>query len=178
MILLVVMGAINQSKYMLMMSLAVVGTLTNQILWVYGGLHGGLHRPIWVYAEVYTGLHGSTQRSMWVYMEVYMGLCGGLCGSMWVYAEVYMGLHKGLHGGLCRSTRRSTRRSTQVYVGLCGSMQVYAEVYTDLCGGPWLFVLGYHWLPLATIDLVDDNREFDRLGIFWGFIPIIIGWWS
>ena len=22
-----------------------------------------------------------------------------------------------------------------------------------------LFVLGYHWLPLATIDLVDDNRE-------------------
>ena len=22
-----------------------------------------------------------------------------------------------------------------------------------------LFVLGYHWLPLATIDLVGDNRE-------------------
>ena len=20
---------------------------------------------------------------------------------------------------------------------------------------------GYHWLPLATIDLVDDNREFE-----------------
>ena len=22
-------------------------------------------------------------------------------------------------------------------------------------------VLGYHWLPLATIDLVGDNREFE-----------------
>ena len=27
--------------------------------------------------------------------------------------------------------------------------------------GPSLLVLGYHWLPLATIDLVGDNREFD-----------------
>ena len=32
MILLVVVGAINKSKYVPMMSLAVVGTLTNQIL--------------------------------------------------------------------------------------------------------------------------------------------------
>ena len=24
-----------------------------------------------------------------------------------------------------------------------------------------LFVLGYHWLPLATIELVGDNREFE-----------------
>ena len=24
-----------------------------------------------------------------------------------------------------------------------------------------LFALGYHWLPLATIDLVSNNREFD-----------------
>ena len=23
------------------------------------------------------------------------------------------------------------------------------------------FVHGYHWLPLATIDLVGDNREFE-----------------
>ena len=35
--------------------------------------------------------------------------------------------------------------------GLCGwSLQVSA-------GG--LFVLNYHWLPLATIDLVGDNRD-------------------
>ena len=24
-----------------------------------------------------------------------------------------------------------------------------------------LFVLGYHWLPLATFDFVGDNREFE-----------------
>ena len=27
--------------------------------------------------------------------------------------------------------------------------------------GPSLFALSYHWLPLATIDLVGDNREFE-----------------
>ena len=27
--------------------------------------------------------------------------------------------------------------------------------------GASLFVLGYHWLPLATIDLVGDPREFE-----------------
>ena len=26
--------------------------------------------------------------------------------------------------------------------------------------GASLSLLGYHWLPLATIDLVGDNREF------------------
>ena len=28
-------------------------------------------------------------------------------------------------------------------------------------GASSLFVLGYHWLPIATIDLVGDNREFE-----------------
>ena len=72
-------------------------------------------------------------------MRVYVGLCrglrGGLCGSMQVYV--------GLHGSTWRSTR------------------VYVEVYVGLCGGPSLFVLGYHWFSLATIDLVGDNREFE-----------------
>ena len=59
-----VVGAINQSKYVPMMSLAVVGTLTNQILWVYTRLCGSTR----AYAEVY----------MEVYAEVYAGLHGGL----------------------------------------------------------------------------------------------------
>ena len=41
--------------------------------------------------------------------------------------------------------------------------------------GASLFVHGYHWLPIATIDLVDDNREFEALGIFCGLITIISG---
>ena len=32
----------------------------------------------------------------------------------------------------------------------------------EVCGGfASLFVFGFHWLPLATIDLVGDNREFE-----------------
>ena len=41
--------------------------------------------------------------------------------------------------------------------------------------GASLFVHGYHWLPIATIDLVGDNREFEVLGIFCGLITIISG---
>ena len=36
--------------------------------------------------------------------------------------------------------------------------------------GASLFVHGYHWLPLATIDLVGDNREFEVLRhILWSY---------
>ena len=35
------------------------------------------------------------------------------------------------------------------------------EVHGGVHEGASLFVLGYHWLPLATIDLVGDNREFE-----------------
>ena len=55
MILLVVVGAINQSKSVPMMSLAVVGTLTNQILWVYAGVYTGLCRGLC------RSIRGSTQ---------------------------------------------------------------------------------------------------------------------
>ena len=50
-ILLVVVGAINQSKYVPMMSLAVVGTLTNQILLVYVGVYAGLCGSTRVYQD-------------------------------------------------------------------------------------------------------------------------------
>ena len=33
--------------------------------------------------------------------------------------------------------------------------------YFQRLKGPSLFVLGKHWLPLATMDLVGDNREFE-----------------
>ena len=39
--------------------------------------------------------------------------------------------------------------------------------------GPSLFMLGYYWLPLATIDLVVNNREFEVSGIFSALIPIV-----
>ena len=67
---------------------------------------------------------------------------------------------------------------TEVYVGLCKSTQVYVGVYAGLCGCVSLFVLGYHWLSLATIDLVGDNRESEVWVIFWGLVTIISGQWS
>ena len=42
-----------------------------------------------------------------------------------------------------------------VHRGMRMGMWRYAEVCASL------FVLAYHWLPLATIDLVSDNREFE-----------------
>ena len=45
--------------------------------------------------------------------------------------------------------------------------------YPQNCKGASLSLLGYHWLPLATIDLVGDNREFEVEGIFWTVIPIM-----
>ena len=43
-----------------------------------------------------------------------------------------------MHGGMCRG---------------------YVEVHGEVHGG--VLVHGYHWLPIATIDLVFDNREFE-----------------
>ena len=41
------------------------------------------------------------------------------------------------------------------------SRGVHGGVHGAVLGRPLLYILGYHWLPLATIDLVGDNREFD-----------------
>ena len=40
---------------------------------------------------------------------------------------------------------------------------------------PSLSVHGYQLLPLATSQLMDDSREFDASGIFWGFLLIVGG---
>ena len=40
----------------------------------------------------------------------------------------------------------------------------FMKTSTDSCK---VVVLVYHWLPLATIDLVGENREFEVWGILW-----------
>ena len=144
-------GAINQSKYVPMMSLAVVGTLTNQILWIYVGLCGGLYGSMRRSMRVCVGL-GNIIQSKYVPMMslavvgtltnqilwVYVGLRGSTRGSMQVYAD--------LHGGLCRAGEHYPIKicandvigcggdiNQSDFVGLCGSMQVYTRVYAGLC---------------------------------------------
>ena len=75
MILLVVVGAIKQSKICANDVIGCGGDI-NQSDFV--SLRGSTQ----VYAGLRGGLHGSTQRSMRVYVEVYAGLCRGLGGSM------------------------------------------------------------------------------------------------
>ena len=92
----------------------------------------------WSQEVVSAGLCGW---SLWVSTGGLHSLCrwsvGGLCG--WSPLVVSMG---GLH-----------RWSLQVSMGLHGwSLQV-------IMGG--LFVLNYHWMPITTIDLVVDNRDFE-----------------
>ena len=43
--------------------------------------------------------------------------------------------------------------------GYCGSLLWNIE-----CAS--FFILGYHWLLIATTNLVSDNREFEVCGIF------------
>ena len=79
----------------------MVGTLTNQILWVHAGLHGSTQ------GLLLRGGGGKNQDFMLTRLFNPNDLIGcggdinqsdsvGLCRSMWVYAEVYVGLHGGL----------------------------------------------------------------------------------
>ena len=82
-----------------------------------------------------------------------------------------------VHGGAqrCAEVRRRAQRGARRCVEVCGGVQRGAG---GVRRGAWrgagrctegsqifkcssLFVLGYHWLPLATIDLVGDNRDFE-----------------
>ena len=75
-------------------------------------------------------------------------------------AEEHRGVHRGCRGGIeghggCRG------RTEGAWRGMEGVQRGHEGVH----GGVQrrLFVLGYHWLPLETIDLVGDNRELECL---------------
>ena len=83
--------------------------------------------------------------------------CTEVCRGAQRCAEV----HGGVCGGVWRGIWRCMDGCTEVHGGVCRGVQRCTEGCTEVCGGALLFVLGYHWLPLATIDLVGDNREFE-----------------
>ena len=60
-------------------------------------------------------------------------------------------MHTGVRKGARRCMEGCTEGCVEVHRGVCGGVHE----------GALLFVLGYHWLTLATIDLVGDNREFE-----------------
>ena len=86
-----------------------------------------------------------------------VGVHGGMRGR---------GAQRGAQSGARRGVRRGVRRGCME-----GCTEGCAEGCTEGCmegvhrgvrgGASSLFVLGYHWLPLATTDLVGDNRHFE-----------------
>ena len=48
-----------------------------------------------------------------------------------------------------------------IWASSCIKLGKVANLMQTSNGANLVFVLGYHWLPLATIDLVGDNREFE-----------------
>ena len=107
-------------------------------------------------AEVCRGVRRGTRRCTEV--------CGGVCRGARRCAEECMEVRRGAQRGAWRDVQRCAEGCAEVHGGVhrgvCGGVQRCAEV----CGG--VLVHGYHWLPLATIDLVGDNREFEVSGIF------------
>ena len=68
------------------------------------------------------------------------------------------GVHAGVQRGVQRCTEMgSAQRGTQMCGGAWRGVQRYVEGCTEVHGRD------YHWLPLATIDLVSDNRELVSL---------------
>ena len=76
---------------------------------------------------------------------------GAQRGAWRVRGGVCRGVRRGCAEGCMEGVRRGARR---VRGGVCRGVHG---------GGTWrgAFVLDCHWLPLATIDLVGDNREFE-----------------
>ena len=62
-----------------------------------------------------------------------------------------------LHGGVQRGAQSCAEGCKEVYRGVCAGVLKGAQRRVEGCTR--MFVLGYHWLTLATIDLVCDNRE-------------------
>ena len=84
-------------------------------------------------------------------MEGWKGVQRGAQRSVWMAGRVQRSAQRGgrVHGGVCRKVHRSGRVA-------------YSQNFESLS----LFVLGYHWLPLAIIYLASDNRECEVWGIF------------
>ena len=95
--------------------------------------------------------------------KVLADACAGVMGT----------LNQVQKGQMQRHAQRCTQMRVQGWWGLWTKCSSHQKIHFESVS---LFVLGYHWLPLATIDLVGNNREFEVWDIFWGLIPIIGGW--
>ena len=122
---------------------------------------------------------GGVRRGAWRCAEGCVEVCRGAQRCAEGCAEGCAEVRRGVHGGVWRCVEGCAEGCTEVRRGAQRGAQRCAEVgggarrCTEVHGGArrdvgfWLdniftlFVLGYHWLPLATTGLVGDNREFE-----------------
>ena len=116
-----------------------------------------------VYRGVYRGLHGGVWRivrrcaSVQRFVEVHRGVCG----CVWRGAQRCMEVHGGVYGGVWRGLPLVAPSEFEVLSHILRSYTHYRCQIVSEFKVPSFSVLGYHLLPLATIDLVGDNREFE-----------------
>ena len=96
-----------------------------------GGVHAG---------DAHAGVVGTLSQSDYRWGHSANQITQGLCARMHVQGLRVQGVHAGVVGTLSQSEQ-----------------EVHGGVHGGVCRGARR---GYHWLPLATIDLVGDNGEF------------------
>ena len=84
-----------------------------------------------------------------------LGGCRGRHRMVWRGTEGHRGDAEGVKG--CIGAQRGMEGCI---VGMEGCGGRYRGVQRSLEGHGGVHVHGYHWLPLATIELVGDNREW------------------
>ena len=82
-------------------------------------------------------------------------VCGGVGRGAWRCtegcAELHGGVRRGVHGGAWRHVEGCAE--------VCGGLHGGAQRCAKVCRGAQRGA--QRWLPLATIHLVGDNREFE-----------------
>ena len=121
-----------------------------------GGVHtgdahaGGAHAGDACTGGARTGVVGTLSQSDYRWGHSANQITQGLCARMRVQGLRAQGVHAGVVGTLSQSEQ-------EVRGGVHGGARRCMEVCGGVHGGARR---GYHWLPLATIDLVGDNGEF------------------
>ena len=89
-------------------------------------------------------------------------VCRGCAQGWWGHSvnQITQGLHARVACSRVMGTLSQSDYTGVVHKG-CMCRVVCRGCTQGVCVQGLLFVLGYHWLPLATIDLVGDNREFE-----------------
>ena len=138
-------------------------------------LCGGAQRGVWRCAEGWWG-QLTNQNLAWRCVEGCTEVRRGVVGTI-NQSESCAEVCRGVRGGVWRGVRRCAegwwgQLTNQNLAWRCteGCAEGYAEVHGEVRGGVLVHVC--HWLPIATIDLVGDNRNLKFEAYFEVLYPL------